>query len=86
MGAGNYKVFADPLPAHCAPVQTNPGMAISVTEGGQTDLDILFTATECSVLVKRVSNSPGATGTVISTPSSRGIRAHAGISTTPVHA
>ncbi len=69
MGAGNYKVFADPLPAHCAPVQTNPGMAVSVTEGGQTDLDILFTATECSVLVKRVSNSPGAAGTVISTPS-----------------
>lgn len=68
MPAGTYLVFADALSRHCAPEHANAGVEVTVAEGADTELTLLFSATTCLVEVTRMEGSSGATGSVSSSP------------------
>lgn len=67
--AGSYKIFADDLLKSCKPTQTNDGVTVSVPEGGQSEVTIIFTPTDCTLTVRRSDeDDSGAHGTVTSDP------------------
>lgn len=62
--AGVFTVAAGDLSGSCLPTQSNTGVGVTVPEGGQADVTVLFTPTECLARVQRRRESSAYGGTV----------------------
>lgn len=66
--AGKYKVVASDLSAHCKPIQNDPELSLTIPEGEDVELTILFRATECTLTVNRTLSEGSPGGVVQTTP------------------
>jgi MYXO-CTERM domain-containing protein len=68
VGAGSYRVTSGDLPAHCLPTQNDPALQVTVGEGQEVELDVLFRGTQCLLTVNRSVSEGSAGGTILTTP------------------